>query len=781
MGTDFRHCPRALILLLVLAVPAVAAGDGRPTLAGQSLESAIGALQQAGFKVFYSSDLVRGWMRVEQEPGPEDPAAALAEILDPHGLALRRGLNDAWLVVRDPDPPRADAALAPGSPQPDARTEKPALPVEEIIVAASRYEIRRAGAASEFLISNRDLENLPDIGDDSIRAVARLPGTASNGLSALANIRGGEINETLVRLDGLRLYEPFHLKDFQGVFSAIDPRIVSSMDVYTGAFPAAFGDRMSGVIDVETIIPPERLYHEVGLSFFNSSFLSSGNFAGERGHWIGSVRRSNLDLLYRKFSEQPERPRYTDLYAKLSFDLSEQLTITGNLLRAEDDIALADDVDREERASARQADSYAWLKLEHRLGGRTSGATLIAQSRIDSARSGTSAKLGVSAGSLSDTRSFSIDSVQSEWSRILGARLMLDFGVTLTRLEGRYAYADAANFDLVFDFPGAPTEIGRVRSIAVNPTGRRHELFTALRIDLNPRLATEIGLRWDQQTIDGSGQSTLGPRLGFSWAVSEMTTLRANWGRIFQAQAINELQVNDGVTRFQPPQRSEHFVIGLDRVMAGGAMLRIEAYDKSLDRLRPRFENLLNTRVLLPELKPDRIRVAPDSARARGVEISLDGEDGPWRWWTGLTWARVEDRIDRSEVLRSWDQTFNLQLGMSYERSGWTFSTGLIYRSGWPTTGVSLVEGAAFPTVEVGPRNGDRSGAFGSLDIRVSREFSLEDSALVLSFEMSNVTDRMNPCCFEYEIGDEEDTGELVLGELNYLPTIPSLGVLWKF
>ena len=68
---------------------------------------------------------------------------------------------------------------------------------------------------------------LPDLGDDPLRAVARLPGVASSDFSAKANMRGGETDETLFRFDGLRLQNPFHLKDFQSVFSTIDPSVIS--------------------------------------------------------------------------------------------------------------------------------------------------------------------------------------------------------------------------------------------------------------------------------------------------------------------------------------------------------------------------------------------------------------------------------------------------------------------------------------------------------------------------------------------------------------------------
>ena len=122
--------------------------------------------------------------------------------------------------------------------------------LEEIVVAASQYQLIRSVGTTHSLLTSEDIEYLPDFGDDALRAVSRLPGTTTNGVSARSNVRGGEVGETLVRFDSLRLYEPFHLKEFQSIFSTVDPRVVNSMEVYTGGFPAAYGDRMSSVIDV---------------------------------------------------------------------------------------------------------------------------------------------------------------------------------------------------------------------------------------------------------------------------------------------------------------------------------------------------------------------------------------------------------------------------------------------------------------------------------------------------------------------------------------------------
>ena len=774
---------RQFLTLLMAALP-VLWGTARAdsVLTGQALDDAIAEFARTGLRVFYSSDLVRPGMRVSSAPVSEEPLSALTEILEPHRLMLRRGFDDTWLIVRQP---RTLVQVAPAAPVEQQSSEPAALvlgtPMEEVVVSASRYEIQGSQSVSLRTISDFELELSPDIGDDAIRAVARLPGMASGGISALANVRGGEIGETLVRLDGLRLYDPFHLRDFQAVFSVIDPRVIRTMDIYTGGFPATYGDRMSGVIDVETMSAPDALHHEIGLSFFNSSFLTSGQLRDQRGEWLASARRSNLDLLYDRFSEQPDRPRYTDLFAKFSYELSERQRITGNILRADDSIALADDVDREERAKASQTDTYLWVRLDHNLSGWMQGSTLVARTVIDSERAGTSEKLGVSAGWLSDVRAFSMTRIESEWARAAGARSLVEFGGAWMHMSGRYDYNEAVDFDLLFDVAGAPDETSRARSLSIRPDGHQVSLFASVKTDINARLSTEIGLRWSQQSLQQRDYSTLSPRLGMRYRASERTVLRASLGRFHQSQAINEIQVNDGVATDFAPQRSDHLVLGVDRRIGEQTNLRIEAYSKRVSRIRPRFENLLNSRVLLPELKPDRLRVSPDSASARGLELAFDGLAGAFDWWSSVTWSRVTDRVDSVGVRRNWDQTWALSTGFNFDLPRWSLGLGLGYRSGWPTTQVELVSDTLFPTARSAQRNSSRLNAFGTLDIRVNRKIRLENSELTVFAEIANLTGRSNPCCVEYEIGDEQDAGQLILDERYYLPRIPSIGFNWAF
>jgi outer membrane receptor protein involved in Fe transport len=768
----------------VAAMAASGAVLAQPPLVGLTLPAAIERLEDAGLRVFYSTDLVRPTMQVAVQPSGADAREWLRQLVEPHGLAVTAGPRDSVLIVRMAAPPTSPPPLA----APSVATPRPAAaqaPIEEIVVAASRYELARPTAGQPFRLASTDIEMLPDLGDDSLRAVQRLPGAAANGFDARANIRGGEVGELLVRLDQLRLYDPYHLEDFQGIFSSIDPRIVRTMDVYTGGFPAAFGDRMSGVIDVESLAPSVPLYHEIGVSFFNASVLSVGSFSDGDGEWLASVRRSNLDLLYNSFSALPERPRYLDAFGKVAYRLSDSLRVTFNVLFSRDDVTLSDDVDLEEQARSNNEDRYAWLRLEHTPSAALSGTTLLARTTLAGLRRGTTEKPGVSEGWLVDERDFALDTAQSDWTwRPTGAdRWSVRFGGLSGRMRGRYDYQDSVEFDVVL--AASPVqELARERSVHLAPHGNQQALYGSVRWQPIESLDLDFGARWDRQTLDPSRSSSFGPRLGIRYRLGERTSLLASGGRFEQAQAINELRVSDGEERYFAPQRSRHAVLGLEHEFPAGVQLRVELYEKDMSRLRPRFENLLQLQTLLPELKPDRVLVAPESAWARGFEVLVsDGRAARLDWWASYSRGRVRDRLDGLDVPRSWDQTHAVNGGLSWETPRWSVSAAATYRSGWPRSAVlGLRTSGDVPEILTGPRNAERVGTFRSIDLRVARAFALRRGELSAFLELTNAFDRDNECCVEYELERDDDGGlDLGLSTLTYLPRVPSLGFLWSF
>ena len=212
--------------------------------------------------------------------------------------------------------------------------------------------------------------------------------------------------------------------------------------------------------------------------------------------------------------------------------------------------------------------------------------------------------------------------------------------------------------------------------------------------------------------------------------------------------------------------------------------MRAEAYHKSLDRLRPRYENLFDPLAILPELEPDRARVAPDEASAHGVELSVvyvEPERG-LSWWASYVRARATDLVDGETVRRSWDQHHAAQLGIGHDSGRWDLSAALGYHSGWPTTGLTLEESPAGETIAlIGPRNALELGSFASLDLRASRELTLRVGSLDVFVEISNATNRENPCCVDFDL-EEDASGEFLEQETDYwLPRLATFGVLWQF
>ncbi|HEY6645347.1 hypothetical protein, partial [Povalibacter sp.] len=199
-------------------------------------------------------------------------------------------------------------------------------------------------------------------------------------------------------------------------------------------------------------------------------------------------------------------------------------------------------------------------------------------------------------------------------------------------------------------------------------------------------------------------------------------------------------------------------------------------------RVNPRFENLFDPLVLLPELAIDRVRIAPSSARAEGVEFWLNWQPtGDWSGWFSYTWSQVQDRVDGQDVYRSWDQRHAVSAGIAWTHGPWAVTLADTYHTGWPTTALSLGP-VGGPSVVVGPRNALRYEDFNSLDFRITRTFALSRGELDVFLEATNLYSHRNQCCTRYRVAtDSEGNPELLSNIDAWLPLVPSFGVLWRY
>jgi len=757
-------------------------GSGAAVL-GTSLADYIHSLSTAGFAVIYSDDLVRADLLVTVEPETESPEQALRAVLRPHGMLLVPGPGGNWLVVADPE-----AAAIAKAMQATALTsgDKELLP--EIIVNSSMYSIRYQQPGSHTFLDRDYAEELPDIGEEVLRATDRLPGVASGGVSTRNHVRGGDNNETLILLDGLRLYEPFHLKDFHAIATTVNQSVIDGIDYYTAGYQAHYGDRMSGVVDMSLREPPDGRETELGISLFNTSALSSGRFlADDRADWLVAGRRSNLSNVNRAMKRDYGEPEFSDALAHLGWQWTERAYVAANFLYSQDRISIAQ-ADDTEAANANYRNNVVWLKLAFDWSDRTSVTTILSATDIGNSRDGNVDVADTVAGNVKDSRNFSTYGLQQDWLINASDTWTFRAGWNASFLHAAYNYASALTiyspFDQLFD-----NQPFTARDFRVRPSGEQYAAFAEMRWKANDKLFFDFGVRVDKQTYNiADSDEQESPRLNVLYKLGDRTELRAGIGRFFQAQEINEMRIQDGVTEFFKPQHADHLVASLLHSFPKSVDLRVEFYRKNYHDLGPRFENAFNTLVLLPELQIDRMRIDPRGALVRGAEVTFSGGvDEDVRWWVGYTWSEALDRIDGSKRYRSWDQTHALKAGVIAGWRSWNFSVAGNWHTGWPKTELLLTEqmnpdGSISWVADTSEINGLRYDSFQSLDVRASRLFQLPKSELTAFIEISNVLNKVNACCNAYSMQLADDgSARLRAEEEHWLPLLPSFGVVWRF
>jgi outer membrane cobalamin receptor len=673
-----------------------------------------------------------------------------------------------------------------------------AIALADVVVTPGHFGIAHESADRQQTLRREQIETLPQLAEDIYRAVNRLPGVASNELSARLNVRGGNDESMLVRLDGLELLEPFHLKDFDGALSILDVAAIGGVDLVTGGFSAEYGNRLTGVFDLSTT---NQLYSRprtsLGLSISNARFMSQGSFAGGDGLWLLSARRGYLDILLRLIGESDNiNPRYYDLLGKVVHQLSPKHRVSAHILRASDRVHLLDDEDVEEEHAfvldSRYSSTYGWLSWQADFGERLRATTVLSAGALDWHRRGS--EHGASGPGcficdgnddfdVRDTRSLQLFALRQDWRAALTQNYALKWGFELERGSAEYDYFKRVAADRVVD--GQVSERQDTSEVVASPAGTRLGVYLAQRIRPWQPLTLETGLRWDRQSH--TDQSQLSPRINLALALGERTTVRAAWGRYTQPHALHQLQVQDGDVTFYGAERAVQIVAGVERRFANGISARVEAYRRNESDLRPRYRNLNNVIGPVAEVEGDRRRFDPASTRAQGIELFLQRQGARSSWSASYALARAYEQIDDLQADRPLDQRHTLYLDYSIAPApAWRLSASWQYHSGWPITGSTfradtLANGDTYIVRDYGRYNAERLEPYHRMDLRVTRSFELRRGRLSLFLDVFNLYDRENPQSYNYDVMFRTEGLSWRRHRDPLLPRLPTIGATWEF
>jgi hypothetical protein len=584
---------------------------------------------------------------------------------------------------------------------------RPSAELEGVTVTAEPGA-REAPVLGVTRMSVRDLERLPTLlGEvDVTRGLLLLPGVTSVGEgSGGFNVRGGNVDQNLMLLDGTQVFFASHLF---GMFSAFNPDLVEDVTMYRGTIPARYGGRISSVVDVRQRDGRDDRFGVRGsVGLVSSRLALEGPLAGEALTALIGGRMSYANWMLR-LAERPElrdsRAGYADLGGRLAFRPSARLQAQVSGYLGTDDFRFgADTTYRYDTRNAALQASYAVS--------RGTAATL--QAALSTYYYGFTSENALLGFDFDAQVTHARVQPALVWSPGWGT-VEAGAGADYYRLQpGLFTTVETSPRESLTLQPeravepsvflSADVERGRWRFEA----GLRYALWTTLGPAhlpvLDPALPRGPGSIVDTFQV-GAGDvvaryGALDPRLAVRFSLSPNAALKAGYSRLHQnVHLLSNTTAPTPVDRWKlsddrlRPQVGDQVTAGVHTRLPLGLEATVEGYYRWLHDVptyRPGASLLLSEFVTAELLDGD--------GRAYGAELHLERSTGTVTGWLNYTLSRSErrafaavpaDQINFGAYYPSdFDRPHDLALSLSYHESAWaTWAVNFVYGSGRPLT-----------------------------------------------------------------------------------------------
>lgn len=164
--------------------------------------------------------------------------------------------------------------------------------------------------------------------DDPSRLAASFAGVAGDLVSNGIVIRGNSPKGLLWRMEGVEISNPSHFANVVGFgaggITALSSQMLANSDFYTGAFPAEYGNALSGVFDIQLRTGNnETRENTFKLGIVGTDISMEGPFVkGSPSSYLFNYRFSTYSLISSLLPENAASISYHDLCFKLNFPTS---------------------------------------------------------------------------------------------------------------------------------------------------------------------------------------------------------------------------------------------------------------------------------------------------------------------------------------------------------------------------------------------------------------------------------------------------------------------------
>jgi len=442
----------------------------------------------------------------------------------------------------------------------DIEMEDDVIALKEVVIEAEKDRNISGLQMGQERIDIKSIRQVPTaLGEaDLLRVIQTLPGVKTVGESSTGlNVRGGSTDQNLILYNDATIYNSSHLFGF---FSAFNPDMIKSAELYKSAMPSRFGGRLSSVLDVQTRDGnKKKLVGSGGIGLLTGRLMLEGPILKDKTSFIAGIRSTYSDWLLRQLqntSYQKSQAQFYDLNLHITHEMNERNTFYLTGYASKDRFRLSSDT------TYRYQNQTATLKWKHVITNKL--YSVFTGSYSGYSYNVTSEKNPVNAYTLD----FAINQYQAkaDFNYYPTNQHAVDFGVSSTLYKINPG---------TFGPRGSESLI--VPDVVPAERGLESAVYIGDRFDVSSRLSISAGLRYSLYTF-------LGPASVFQYAPGQPKTP----GNITDTLSYGK---NQAISTYQGPEYRVSIRYGLSNTASVKA---------SFNRTRQYIQMLSNTTVISP-------------------------------------------------------------------------------------------------------------------------------------------------------------------------------------
>ncbi len=645
------------------------------------------------------------------------------------------------------------------------------IEMEGIVKTAERERFEREVEISTRTITARQLKTVPTLAEaDVFRTLQLLPGVVSRSdFSSQLYVRGGSPDQNLVLLDGVSVYNPFHLF---GLFSTFNTDAIKEVEFMTGGFPAEYGGRLSSVLSITNNEGNSKEFEgSANISMLSAKTTLQGPIP--RGSYLISARRTYFDQVF-KNTDYALPYYFYDFQGKINFDLDENHRLTLSGFYGDDKLDY--DLESDEEVGEDFSVGIDWL-----WGNRTTSLKwrwLIhpdLYSEVWLTRSNFKLNLDLNIDATSpaslDIENAILDrSIKADFNYFGIDNHGIKFGAGQSWLDFKYAFA--LNGYQLFDYQTKPA----LTAVYAQDQWQLSNLFSV-----------RAGARLEYYSI--GRYSKFSPRVGFKYRLTHNLALNGSFGLYHQFlttassddQNFSFIDLWFPLTKQYDPLSATHYVGGFEWWLPADLIFTGEIYYKGMHHLLEINEQ--------GDPANDEDDFLVGDGYAAGFEVLLKKSIGRFNGWIGYSFSLTERTIDALTYYPKHDQRHNFNAVFNYNLGrGW--QTGLVFTlgSGMPYTPVlgkyyrytwnnarNELEDEIYN--RMGEKNSQRYPTYHRMDVSLRKRWAFWGIETFPYLQIINVYNQKNVFLYFWDHESNPSTYKAV----PMFPFLPTIGLEFNF